>query len=208
SPKTLGEGEARRGFSMQVKIDKTFQVKEPLEKVWKFLSDPKTVVTCVPGAKITEAIDERTFKGAISIKVGPVVTNYHGEVKIERLDEANHELELVGKGLDEKGKGSASMKMTGRLRKLEDGGTEVIGSSEVSVTGRLAQLGSRMIVEVSNQMFEQFNQKLKESLQSSERLEVENEAPKPVQAVPLLLSTIWMMVVRFFQRITGRSAES
>lgn len=195
---------------MQVKIDKTFQVKEPIGKVWKFLSDPKMVVICVPGAKITEVIDERTFKGAISIKVGPIVTNYHGEIKIERLDEADHELELVGKGLDEKGKGSASMKMAGRLRRLEDGGTEVTGSTEISVTGRLAQLGSRMIMEVSNQMFEQFNQKLQESLQSSEgpEVEVESEAPQPVQAVPLLLSTIWMMVVRFFQRLTGRSTES
>ena len=193
---------------MQVKIDKTFQVNEPIEKVWKFLSDPAKIVTCVPGAKITEVIDERTFKGAISIKVGPVVTDYNGEAKIERLDEANHELELSGNGFDTKGKGSASMKMTGQLSKLDDGRTEVVSSMAVSITGRLAQFGSRMMLEVSNRMFEQFTQKFEQNLKSSEGPGVGDEASEPIKAVPLLLSTIWAAITRFFRRIAGRSTES
>ena len=73
---------------MAVRIEKTFRVREPIDKVWDLLSDPRKVVSCVPGAQITEAVDDRTFKGAISVKVGPSVTEYKGEVKIVRLDAA------------------------------------------------------------------------------------------------------------------------
>lgn len=72
---------------MGLRIEKSFQVNEPLEKVWSFLSDPAKVASCVPGAQITEKVDEKTYRGAISMKVGPSVTDYKGEVQIVRLYE-------------------------------------------------------------------------------------------------------------------------
>ena len=141
---------------MALKIEKTFQVKEPVDKVWSFLSDPRKVASCVPGAQITEQVDEKTYKGAISVKVGPSVTDYKGDVQIVRLDAQSHEIEILGKGQDVRGRGSASMKMTGKLRSLDDGGTEVTSISELNVVGILAQMGSRVISEVSNIMFGEF----------------------------------------------------
>ena len=141
---------------MALKIEKTFQVPEPAEKVWAILSDPRKVATCVPGAQITGQVDEKTYQGTISVKVGPSVTNYKGDVQIVRLDAPGHEIEILGKGQDVRGRGSASMKMTGRLRALPDGGTEIASVSEVSIVGILAQMGSRVIAEVSNIMFDQF----------------------------------------------------
>jgi carbon monoxide dehydrogenase subunit G len=141
---------------MAIPIEKIFQVKEPIDQVWALLSDPRQVTTCVPGAKITEQVDERTYKGTISVKVGPSATDYKGELQVVRLDPEKHELEMVGKGQDVRGRGSASMKMTTRARSLEDGGTEINSISEVTVVGILAQMGARMINEVSNIMFAQF----------------------------------------------------
>src|SRR5208282_686878 len=141
---------------MALQIEKTFQVNEPLEKVWGFLSDPRKVAACVPGAQITAQVDEKTYKGAIRVKVGPSVTDYTGEVQIIRFDAQNHEIEILGKGQDVRGRGSASMKMTGKLRALPNGGTEVISVSEINVVGILAQMGSRVITEVSNIMFGEF----------------------------------------------------
>src|SRR5215469_10122749 len=126
---------------MGQKIEKTFTVKEQLDRVWDFLSDPRKVATCVPGAQITEQVDDKNYKGTISVKVGPSVTDYRGEVQIVRLDTQNHEIEILGKGQDVRGRGSASMKMTGKLRALPDGGTEVISVSEINVVGILAQMG-------------------------------------------------------------------
>ncbi len=150
---------------MALRIEKTFQVNEPIEKVWSFLSDPAKVASCVPGAQITEKIDDKTYKGSISVKVGPSVTDYKGEVQIVRLDPQNHEIEILGKGQDVRGRGSASMTMTGKLATLDGGATQVTSISEVNVVGILAQMGSRVITEVSNIMFEKFSKNFQALLQ-------------------------------------------
>src|SRR5216684_2093356 len=105
---------------MQVKIEKKFEVNEPIEKVWALLSDPTKVVASVPGAKITEKVDDRIYKGSIGVKAGPAVTDYKGEVHILKMDPVAHRMEIEGKGQDIKGRGSASMKMTGELRATGD----------------------------------------------------------------------------------------
>ena len=175
---------------MAVKIEKTFQVEEPLEKVWAFLIDPRKVGACVPGAQITEQVNERTYKGAIKVKVGPSVTDYKGEVQIVRLDAAAHEIEILGKGQDVRGKGSASMKMTGKLHAL-DRGTEVTSISELNVVGILAQMGSRVITEVSNIMFEQFLNNFRAQLQSPGTAgEINPAGPKPISAVGVAFSAL------------------
>jgi carbon monoxide dehydrogenase subunit G len=152
---------------MALKIEKTFEVPEPLEKVWAFLSDPRKVATCVPGAQITDQVDEKTYKGTIKVKVGPSVTDYNGEVQIVRSDTENHEIEILGKGQDVRGRGSASMKMTGKLRALDSGGTEVVSESEITVVGILAQMGSRVITEVSNIMFGEFTKNFQARLKEA-----------------------------------------
>ncbi|HEY6308326.1 MAG TPA: SRPBCC family protein [Candidatus Angelobacter sp.] len=184
---------------MAVKIEKSFQVQEPVEKVWQFLSDPRKVVTCVPGAQITEQVDERTYKGAISVKVGPSVTDYRGEVQIVRLDAQAHEIEILGKGQDVRGKGSASMKMTGKLTALPDGGAEVVTVSELNVVGILAQMGNRVINEVSNIMFEKFMNDFRQKLQAGPDQaapESQPSGPKPVSAVSVAFSALKAAVTR------------
>lgn len=193
---------------MAIRIEKTFQVPEPLESVWKFISDPRKVANCLPGAQITEAVDDRTFKGVIKVQVGPSVTDYKGQVQIERLDDQKHEIELVGKGQDIRGKGSASMKMSGKVQSLPDGSTEVVSVAEINVVGLLAQMGGRMIQEVSNQMFAAFSANFAARLrQESGGLNDPGHAPiateevKPIQALPVLLSAARESVAGSVRRI-------
>ena len=174
---------------MAVTIEKTFQVSEPVDKVWAFLSDPTRVVVCVPGAKLTEKVDDNNYKGAISVKVGPTVTEYKGEVQIVRKDDVAHEIEILGKGQDVRGRGSASMKMTGKLRVIDPGNTEVISVSELNVVGILAQMGARVIQEVSNIMFEQFTTAFRQRLQGGEAAE-STAAPKPISGLGLAFSAL------------------
>jgi len=193
---------------MQVKITKAFSVQAPVTHVWDFLSDPTKVAMCVPGARITEVVvDQRRYRGTIRVQVGPVLTNYKGELTIERLDAQNLEIELVGKGQDVKGKGSASLKMVGTLRALPHGGTEVTGSSELTITGLLAQLGSRMVEEVSEQMFGQFTQSLQQNLESVKASGSEREPTQPLKAIPLLLKAFRTAILRFFRHLVGRYSE-
>lgn len=172
---------------MAVTIEKTFRVDEPAEKVWAILSDPRKVALCVPGAQITEQVDDKTYKGAIKVKVGPSVTDFKGEVQVVRLDGQAHEIEILGKGQDIRGKGSASMKMTGKLRTV-DGATEVVSTSELNVVGILAQMGARVITEVSNIMFEQFVNNFKKQLQSPDGASA--ESAKPISGVGLAFSAL------------------
>lgn len=178
---------------MAIKIEKTFPVKEPIDLVWTFLRDPIKVATCVPGAQITEQVDETHYKGAISVKVGPAVTDFKGEIQVVRMDAEAHEMELLGKGQDIRGKGSASMTMTGKLRALPDGGTEVISISEVQIMGLLAQMGGRVINEVSNIMFQKFSKNFQEKLALEVQTGVETQAgdgPKPINAVSVAFSAL------------------
>jgi len=195
---------------MAIKIEKVFQVQEPLESVWKFLSDPLKVAKCVPGAQITEAVDDRTYKGLIKVQVGPSITDYKGQLRIERQDDQAHEIEMVGKGQDVRGKGSASMKMTGKVRSLQEGSSEIITVSEVNVVGLLAQLGARMINEVSSKMFEQFTVNLQRQLEK-ERLVESGSAPsqpeesnaeaQPIKALPLVASALGEGIARSVKQI-------
>src|ERR1700688_72682 len=168
---------------MAIEIEKTFQVREPVEQVWSLLSDPKRVATCVPGAKITEQVDEKTYKGTISVKVGRSATDYKGELQIVRQDAETHELEMIGKGQDVKGRGSASMRMTSKARSLENGGAEVTSLAEINVVGILAQMGARMINEVSNIMFAQFIKNFQAQLEHP--ADAASEEAKPISAASL-----------------------
>ena len=186
---------------MPIKIEKSFQAPESADQVWKILGDVRAVASCVPGAQITDAVDDRTYKGVIKVKLGPSVSDYKGEAHIERLDDQNREIEMIGKGQDVRGKGSASMKMTGRVRDLPGGGSEVITISELNVIGILAQMGSRMIQEVANQMFEQFTKNLRQRLHqlTSGESSGSPEEVKPIDAGSVAVSAVLRPLGRLFK---------
>lgn len=185
---------------MAVTIEKSFEVKQPMEVVWGMLSDPRKVVSCVPGAQITETVDDRNFKGSIRLKVGPSVTEFKGDIRIDRLDDQAHEIEMTGKGQDVRGKGGASMTMRGTLTALPDGGTQVHAVSEVTVVGILAQFGARMMNDVADVIFKQFTTRFEQLLESPESAQA---AAKPASAVKLAGSVIGQSI----RRVLGRDDE-
>lgn len=149
---------------MEATITKNFTLEEPIEKVWAGISNPVEISNCVPGAEITDQIDDNNYKGEVSLKFGPVKSKYNGEITIEDMDHENHTMVLKGKGLDSKGKGSAEMTMNGNVKKLEDNKTEVDFKMVVNIKGTLAQFGSRLINDVSQQLMNQFVDNFKSML--------------------------------------------
>lgn len=150
---------------MAIRIEKRFTVDAPPEAVWAFLTDPERVASCLPGASVTEKVDDRTYAGTMKVKLGPVSATYKGRLRFERLDPESRIAELSGGGEETKGKGGAQMRMTSRLEETDDGGTDVRVASDVEVTGLLAQFGRGMIDDVSDQMFEKFTAKMREQLE-------------------------------------------
>lgn len=185
-------------------------------KVWKYLSDPHKVVECVPGARITEQIDEKTYTGTVSVKIGPVVSNFKGQVLIERLDNEKRELEISGKGMDAKGTGSAEMRMKAKVNELVDRKTEVVSEMELNIGGKLAQLGARVINDVNNHMFGLFTKNLEHNLRASDTGEVKGDEPlaqrdsaspqkegEPVKALPLLFAVMKSALAAFWKKLFG-----
>lgn len=187
---------------MEVKAEKILKLNQDPDMIWKCMIDPSFMVKSVPGAELTEQLDERNFKGKISIKIGPVTAKFNGEAEFTKLEEADYELTMEGKGLDTSGKGGANMTMNIKLSTLEEGGTEMQSSMSLSITGRLAQFGARMIVAVNNKMFDQwatsFTELLNEQTSSKDSEEKSNNQPDngnvaeqtPVKALPLAWAAI------------------
>ena len=163
-----------------MQIEKTFVVKASPSAVWGFLTDPHRVARCLPGAAITEQIDEQTYAGTITVKVGPVSASYKGRVRFEHLDAALRSAEIVASGQDIRGKGGADMRMRSRLVEKAPGETEVVATSEVNVTGILAQFGRGMIQDVSDQMFQKFTEAVRAELETKAQTPV---GPDPATAV-------------------------
>ncbi|MEL6654890.1 MAG: SRPBCC family protein [Bacteroidota bacterium] len=140
---------------MNTVINKEFDIQQPIDVVWKSLASPEDIVTCVPGAAITNKLDDRNYKGEVVTKFGPIKASYAGDIEIVELDETNRKMVLKGRGLDSKGKGSADMVMNGTLKEIE-GGTHVHFNMNITIVGMLAQFGSRLINDVSDQLLNQF----------------------------------------------------
>ena len=162
---------------MGIPVEKQFVIEAARGEVWAFLTDPSRVAGCLPGAAITEQVDERTHAGTISVKVGPVSARYKGTVRFERLDEGEGVAEIAAAGQDVRGKGGADMRMTSRVVARGPGETEVTVSSTVNISGILAQFGRGMIQDVSDEMFRRFTDAMRAALESASDAEGPDGSP-------------------------------
>jgi carbon monoxide dehydrogenase subunit G len=152
---------------MAFEIARTFVIKAPPAQVWDFLTDPERVVRCLPGAAITGRIDEKTWSGTMTVKVGPVSSSYKGKVVFEKLDAQARNAEIVATGQDVRGKGGADLRLTSNLKEAAPGQTEVTTVSRVNITGILAQMGRGIVQDVSDQMFQVFAERMQSELESA-----------------------------------------
>jgi carbon monoxide dehydrogenase subunit G len=192
---------------MASRIEERFAVKAPLERVWVYLVDPRRVVTCLPGAELTEVVDDRNFLGKVKVKVGPVAVAYQGRVRLVEVDEAGRRVRLTGEGRESGGTGSAKMSMESTLAALPGGLTEVVVRAEVDIAGRLVQLGRGMIEQVSHQLFGQFSECVRASLEAETAPGVASAAPStaapPLRAIPLVLRAFFATVAAFLRKLFG-----
>jgi carbon monoxide dehydrogenase subunit G len=141
---------------MKVQLDKTFPMAASADTAWTLLQNIEGVAGCMPGASITERIDAQRFKGTVAVKFGPANMSFRGEVEVTALEPASRTLRLVGKGTDSTGSSGASMDLTARIEAVDAASCNLIGSSEVSVSGKAAAFGGRMMSSVADQVLKQF----------------------------------------------------
>jgi len=128
----------------------------PAERAWELLQDIERVAACMPGARITERIDERHYKGTVAVRFGPANLSFRGELELAAIEPATRTLRLLGKGTDTSGGSGASLDLTARIDAVDAGSCNLVGRSEVSLSGRVATFGGRMADAVAGQVLRQF----------------------------------------------------
>ncbi len=195
---------------MQVKLEKTVPVEAPADVAWQFLQDIRAVAACMPGAEITEQVDESHYKGRVKVKLGPATAAFHGDIEVKGIDAAKRELHILGKGADVKGTSSASMDLMASVRETDAGVSELVGISQVSVTGKMASFGGRMMNQVSDQIMKQFAANFANQVVATGEGEAAETAAAKVSEQPKELNALalaWATLVGFFKSLFGGSSS-
>ena len=146
-------------------IENEFTVAAPIDFLWNYLLDVEKIAPCMPGAELTEVVDDKNWKGKLNAKFGPVSMAFAGTVTIESRDDAAHRVVLSAKGMEQKGKGAANAKVTSWLEPgPSDGVTTVKMEADITLTGAAAQLSRGLLPEISKKLTQTFADCLQESM--------------------------------------------
>jgi carbon monoxide dehydrogenase subunit G len=148
-----------------MEFDNSFEVPLPPAEAWKVLLDIKRIAPCMPGAELTEVLDQDTYKGKIGVRLGPVALTFAGLVKFEHMDAATYTARVTAQGTDAKGRGGANATSVFRLEPAA-GGSKVLVHTDLALSGAVAQYGRGVgIIQLTAaQLMNQFATRLKDNL--------------------------------------------
>ena len=138
-----------------MEINNSFEVKAPLDVAWQTLTDLARIAPCLPGATLT-SIEGDTYKGHVTVKVGPIVAKFGGQAIFKERNDAEHRAVLKGEGRDSTGKGNASAIITAQLEVVHAQTTRCTVSTDLTITGKIAQFGRGALADVSDKLLKQF----------------------------------------------------
>lgn len=150
-----------------MQLEQQFTIPTSVDHAWDLMLDVERIAPCFPGAKVTAA-DGETVNGQVRVKLGPIMLTYAGILKFVERDDANRRLVMDGKGVDAKGNGSASAQVTAQLTATDEGSTLCNLVTDLNITGRPAQFGRGMMLEIGNNILGKFSTNLAEMLSADE----------------------------------------
>jgi carbon monoxide dehydrogenase subunit G len=184
---------------MQVKLEKAIDVPVTADAAWDYIRDIRRLAECMPGARITEQVDDNHFNGLVTVKLGPITASFKGKIEVKGIDTQRHELQLRGTGTDASGASTASMNLTASVRDKDGASCQLLGVSDINVSGKIANFGGRMMTQVSDQMLDQFADNLRARVTGAAGGS-DASTPKPVNALALFFKALWGMVTAPFRR--------
>lgn len=147
-----------------MRIEQSVEVDAPVQQVWDFVSDVPQVAPCMPGAKLTKVVDEKTYEGTVVVKLGPIRMTYKGTVVVDEMNDADHTARMSANGRDVKGAGTARAQVEAKLEPVSDTVTRINVGSDVQLTGKVASFGRGAVQDVANRLFGQFASNLRDAL--------------------------------------------
>lgn len=187
---------------MKLQIDRTLDLPVPAAVAWGLLENVDAMAGCMPGARITERVDATHYKGQVAVKLGPANVTFKGELQILAMDPATRQMRVVGKGADG-ASSAATLELKGAVQEITAASCQVTGASEITINGKVASFGARLINSASDQLINQFFANFTrqaEAANAAQPAEAEQPAavPVPQEASKLnVLTLLWAMIRDF-----------
>lgn len=194
-----------------MEFDNSFDVPLAPAEAWPLLTDIQRIAPCMPGAEVTEVVDDKTYKGKIAVKLGPVALAFAGVVRFEELDAVNHTARVKAQGSDAKGRGSANATAAFRLEGVP-AGSKVLVHTDLALSGAVAQYGRGVgiIQATAAQIMTQFAANLKSQIANQTPAAPTGQGPAaqptppppaaPISGLSLIAKVIWDAIRSWFGR--------
>jgi carbon monoxide dehydrogenase subunit G len=188
-----------------MRLENSFEVPASAEAAWELLTDVPRVVPCMPGAELTETVDEANWKAKMSVKLGPIALAFATDVKREEFEEAAKRVKLGARAREIRGRGAAQATIESTLVAV-NGGTRVDIVTDLRLSGAVAQYGRGMVEDVSSELVARFADCLKAQLAATpaEAEAAVAQQAKPVSGLSLALGALGRGIARFFRRLFRR----
>ena len=154
-----------------------FTVQTPIDEAWTVLTDVERIAPCLPGAQLLE-VEGDVYRGVVKVKVGPITAQFKGEATFVDKDAGTHRAVLHATGRDTTGKGNADATITAQLESVGAESTKVTVTTDLNITGKVAQFGRGALADVSTKLLHQFVDQLETTVLA------EHKAPAAAPAAP------------------------
>jgi uncharacterized protein len=160
-----------------MKLENEFTVAAPLERTWQTLLDIERVASCLPGARLESESTDGTYRGEMTVKLGPMTLAYKGTARLAEVEEDEHVATIEARAREKRGSGMATALISNRLTAADDSTTLVKVETDLNITGRPAQFGRGIMEDVSSRMLDDFAKRLEREILAGETPSASPEAP-------------------------------
>ena len=191
-------------------VEASFHIDQPANRVWDFFQDVPEVVTCMPGTELLDQTGAATYKGKVTVKLGPVTAAFEGEASIVETDPDARMARIDAAGVDRRGNNRAKASVTYEVNE-DAGGSRVRIHGSIKLTGALAQMGRGGIIQdVANLLTVQFSERLHDKLARSDPgVDTAADAqapPRAIEGARLTQFIIFARIKRLLASLFGRAS--
>jgi len=184
-------------------IETSFEIDQPPGRVWTFFQDVPEVVTCMPGAVLLDRTGETTYRGKVTVRLGPVTAAFEGEATIAEADRGSRTARIDASGIDRRGNNRARASIAYEIHE-RDNGSHVRLHGTIRLTGALAQMGRGGIVQdVADRLTAQFAEQLRDKLtRSGHAADTDADVREPPRAIEGT-RLAWAVIAAWIKRMLG-----
>ncbi len=186
-----------------------FTVNRPIEEAWPLITDIERIAPCLPGAELQE-VEGETYRGVVKVKLGAISSQFKGEAHFIERDDENYRAVIKGAGRDTGGRGNASAEISAQAESLSPTSTRVAVTTDLHITGKVAQFGRGIMGDVSSKLMAQFADNLNEMIDAQglgAAVAADTPAPAADDATPATPPPADAPVTSQVRKIEGPATE-